>query len=361
MTQDRLHVATRKGLMTYARGPGGWRHAATAFLGSPVSLSLASADGRTVFAALNLGHFGTKLHRSDDGGAAWTELAPPAFPKAETADEKAPAVAGIWSLAWAGGPGRLWCGTAPGGLFRSDDNGASWRLVESLWNHPDRSRWFGGGTVDPALHSILVDPRDAKRIAVAVSCGGVWRSDDAGVSWKVGAQGMIARFMPPELQNDPVIQDPHMVVQCAAAPDVFWCQHHNGIFRSTDGLDSWHEIATAPVSRFGFAVAVHPKDPDTAWFVPAHTDQDRIPVDGKIVVNRTRDGGKTFDQLRSGLPQENAFDLVYRHGLAIDDGGTRLAMGSTTGGLWVSEDGGEGWTLLSAHLPPVYAVQFARG
>ena len=359
MSEDRLHVASRKGLMTFARGAQGWHHLRTAFLGSPVSLSLTSADGRTIFAALNLGHFGTKLHRSDDAGESWTELAPPAYPKAENPDDKAPAVAGIWSMAWTGTPGGLWCGTAPGGLFRSDDNGASWRLNDALWNHPDRPRWFGGGTVDPALHSILVDPRDPQKVAVGVSCGGVWRTDDAGATWRVGAQGMIARFMPPDLQRDPAIQDPHMVVQCAAAPEVFWCQHHNGIFRSTDDLDSWQEVTTAPVSNFGFAVAVHPKDPDTAWFVPAHTDQDRIPVDGKIVVTRTRDGGETFDELRVGLPQENAYDLIYRHALAIDGTGTRLAMGSTTGALWLSENGGEAWTLLSAHLPPVYAVRFS--
>ena len=218
---------------------------------------------------------------------------------------------------------------------------------------------MGGGTVDPALHSIVVDPRDPNRVAVAVSCGCVWRTADGGNTWAVGARGMIARFMPPDLQNDPEIQDPHMVVQSPSSPDVYWCQHHNGIFRSTDGLNSWHEITTAPVSNFGFAVAVHPHDPNTAWFVPAHSDQDRIPVDGKVVVTRTTDGGKTFSAFRDGLPQDNAFDLIYRHGLAIDRTGTRLAMGSTTGSLWVSENGGEAWHQLSAHLPPVYAVQFA--
>ena len=360
MSQDRLHIATRKGLFTCTREQSGWRHSNTAFLGSPVALSLVSADGRTVFAALNLGHFGTKLHRSDDGGTTWTELEPPKYPKVEPADEKekAPALVGIWSMAWTGTSGGVWCGTAPGALFRSDDNGATWAMNDALWDHPDRKKWFGGGTVDPAMHSILVDPRDPSHVAVGVSCGGVWRTSDGGKSWRVGSQGMRAAFMPPDMQFDPTIQDPHMVVQCPAAPDVFWSQHHNGIFRSTDNLDSWHEITTAPVSSFGFAVAVHPKDPDTAWFVPAKKDEDRFPVDGKILVTRTRDGGKTFDQLRAGLPQENAFDLIYRHGLAIDGTGTRLAMGSTTGSLWVSENGGDQWTLLSAHLPPIHAVQF---
>ncbi len=140
MNQNRLHIASRKGLFTYTRDAAGWRHSGTAFLGSPVALSLASADGRTVFAALNLGHFGTKLHRSDDGGTTWTELEPPKYPKVEGADEKekAPALAGIWSMAWTGTPGGLWCGTAPGALFRSDDNGATWQINDALWDHPAR-------------------------------------------------------------------------------------------------------------------------------------------------------------------------------------------------------------------------------
>jgi hypothetical protein len=110
---------------------------------------------------------------------------------------------------------------------------------------------------------------------------------------------------------------------------------------------------------FGFAVAVHPRDPDTAWFVPAIKDERRIPVDGKLVVARTRDGGASFEVLSRGLPTEPSFDLVYRHGLAIDATGERLAFASTTGGLWITENGGDAWSMLPARLPPVLAVAFA--
>jgi hypothetical protein len=110
---------------------------------------------------------------------------------------------------------------------------------------------------------------------------------------------------------------------------------------------------------FGFAVAVHPEDPARAWFVPAIKDERRIPVDGALVVARTRDGAKSFEVLREGLPQEHAYDLVYRHGLAIDDAGNRLAFGSTTGGLWLSEDQGDHWQAHPARLPPIHAVTFA--
>jgi hypothetical protein len=357
-----LLVSTRKGLMVYRRGTKGWKHKATHFLGSPVSVALADAKGKTIIVALNLGHFGVKLHRSADGGATWKELPPPQYPKVEGGekDDKAPALKGIWALEWAGTdkPGALWCGTAPGGLFYSSNLGDTWTLNDGLWTMPERQKWFGGGTEHPALHSICVDPRNSNRVAIGVSCGGVRVTEDGGNSWKVGSLGMRAEFMPPEQQSDPDIQDVHMVVQCAGAPDVYWTQHHNGIFRSTDNLKSWHEIKNAPVSAFGFPVAVHPKDPKTAWFVPAVKDENRYPKGGNVVVQRTTDGAKTWKVLKKGLPQGNAFDLVYRHGLCVDKTGKRLAMGSTTGSLWTTDTAGDSWKLLSAHLPPIYAVRF---
>ncbi|MGH6912946.1 MAG: exo-alpha-sialidase, partial [Geminicoccales bacterium] len=107
-------------------------------------------------------------------------------------------------------------------------------------------------------------------------------------------------------------------------------------------------------------VVAHPRDPDTAWFVPAIKDERRIPVDGKLVVARTRDGGESFDVLSKGLPQRHAYDLVWRHALAVDASGDRLAFGSTSGGLWVSENGGDSWTMPEARLPPVAVVRFAE-
>jgi len=239
------------------------------------------------------------------------------------------------------------------------DRGGSWQLVESLWRHPKRPGWFGGGAELPGVHSVCVDPRDARHVTVGVSCGGVWVTRDAGASWRCQADGMRAAYMPPERQGDPDVQDPHHVVQCGANPDVLWVQHHNGVFRSTDGAASWHEIETVKPSAFGFAVAVHPDDPDTAWFVPGVSDEHRIPVKGRVVVARTRNGGKSFQVLTKGLPQAHAYDLTYRHGLDIDETGDRLAFGTTTGSLWISEDQGDFWETVAEHLPPVYSVRFA--
>jgi hypothetical protein len=359
---DRLLVSTRKGLFILNESES-WALHKPHFLGDPVTLALPDGRDGALYAALNLGHFGVKLRRSEDGGKTWQEIAVPAYPpQPEGSDEKTPwKLVQVWSLEAGGAdrPGVLWAGTIPGGLFRSADRGASWTLVEALWNKPERAEWLGGGYDYPGIHSICVDPRDGRQLTIAISCGGVWQSSDDGASWRLAAEGMYAEFMPPERRADPNIQDPHRVVQCPARPDVLWAQHHNGVFRSTDYARSWSEVTAIKPAKFGFAVAVHPKDPDTAWFVPAVKDECRVPVDGKLAVARTRDGGKVFSVLRRGLPQEHAYDLVYRHGLAVDPAGERLAMGSTTGSLWLSDDQGDSWRCLSTQLPPVYSVRFS--
>jgi hypothetical protein len=368
----RCHVATRKGLFTLERGTGGWSIRRVSFLGDNCTLVMHDARSGQTLAALNHGHFGCKLHRSGDAGATWQEIAAPKYPE-KPADyvPKTPPAEGqpvpwtlklVWALAPGGDdePGTIWCGTLPGGLFRSDDGGDSWSLNRPLWDDPMREEWFGGGADFPGIHSVCVDPRNARHVAIGISCGGVWTTKDGGRSWAVGGSGMRAEFMPPERAFEPNIQDPHLLVQCGAQPDVMWVQHHNGIFRSTDRAASWTEITGVDPSTFGFPVAVHPKDPDTAWFVPAVKDEHRYPAGGRVVVNRTRDGGKTFETLTRGLPQEHAYDLVYRHALDVDETGTRLAFGSTTGSLWVSEDGGDSWQTISSHLPPIYAVRFEK-
>jgi hypothetical protein len=189
-----------------------------------------------------------------------------------------------------------------------------------------------------------------------VSCGGVWRSSDDGASWRLVGEGMKADFLPPDQAGDLVNQDPHRVVRSPTQPDRLWMQHHCGIYRSDDGGDHWQPITGVAPSGFGFTVAVHPQDPDTAWFVPAVKDQIRVPVDACLVVTRTHDAGATFTPLATGLPTPS-WDLIYRHALDVTPDGRTLAMASTTGGAWVSQDGGESWQALSVHLPPVAAVR----
>ena len=359
-----LLVSTRKGLFALEPAAGGWRITRTAFLGENVTLATVDPHSGGWYAALNLGHFGVKLKYSPDGGATWEDRAVPAYPEGETfatGDGKPPAPA-VLKLIWAlevAGPGQLWAGTAPGGLFRSADGGQNWELIRGLWDRPERANWFGGGYDQPAIHSICLDPRDAKTLRIAISCGGVWRTTDGGKSWDVTCDGMFAEYMPPDRRNDPNVQDVHQMKQCQGAPDHLWAQHHNGVFRTTDGGKSWTEVPTVVPSVFGFGVAIHPRDPKTVWLAPAVKDECRVPVDGKLVVARTRDGGGTFEVLRGGLPQEHSYDLVYRHALTVDRTGNKLAIGSTTGGLWTSDDQGDAWRAAPARLPPVHAVHFA--
>ncbi len=356
---ERLLVGTRKGLFIFEKDGAEWKIQSTSFVGDPVSMVLPDSRDGSIYAALDLGHFGVKIRRSGDGGESWDEVGIPQYEKLAGAEETGPSVKLLWTLASAGADraGSIWAGTIPGGLFRSDDRGESWKLNRALWDCPERENWFGGGYDEPGIHSICVDPNDSRRIAVGISCGGFWLSEDEGETWRVSSKGMFADYMPPERREDPAIQDPHCIVQCSSASSFYWTQHHNGIFRSVDGGSSW-EVVHAQPSSFGFATAVHPNDPETAWFVPAVKDECRVPVDGKVVVTRTRDGGKSFDILRNGLPQDHAYDLVYRHGLDIDETGDRLAMGSTTGSLWFTEDQGDHWRALSSALPPIYCVRF---
>ncbi len=363
---QRLYVATRKGLFSLKRKTGpvpGWAIEQVYFLGEHVSMVLPDRRDGTLYAALHSRDSGVKLHRTSDRGQSWDECTTPAFPKAGKGEAKgSPSLRMIWSLEGAGKDkaGELWAGTIPGGLFHSGTRGDTWTFVRSLWARPEREAWTGGGFGEPGIHSICVDPRDSRRVLIGVSVGGVWLTEDSGQTWALRATGMFADDVPAEQSKDPNLQDPHRIVQCPSNPDMLWCQHHNGVFRSVDGGLAWTEVPAVKPSVFGFSVAVHPKDPETAWFVPTMKDECRVPEKGKVSVARTRDGGAKFTVLREGLPQKHAYDLVYRHGLDVDDTGDRLAVGSTTGSLWISEDQGETWATVSANLPPICCVRFEK-
>lgn len=366
----KFHVGSRKGLFTFEKLAAGWEITRVDFLGDNVSMLLHDRRDETLYAGLNLGHFGAKLRRSSDAGQNWDELTPPTFPEGETvpipqfdgseAKQKPASLSEIWSLETGGNdqPGLLWAGTIPAGLFVSRDRGDTWELNDSLWNLPERQQWFGGGKDDAGLHSISVDPRDSRHVTIAISCGGVWQTTDLGVTWSCRSDGMRAEYMPPDRQFDPVIQDPHRLMRCPGAPDNFWVQHHNGIFKSTNNCEKWEELTAEP-SSFGLGVAVHPNDPKTAWFVPGIKDECRVPVDGKLVVTRTTNGGESFESLSAGLPQAHSYDIAYRHALEVDESGEVLIFGTTTGNLFVSENGGEAWECLSTTLPPIYVARFA--
>lgn len=362
MNKKHLLLGTRKGLVIYVHNGKEWQHKSNHFLGIPVSLTYADPRTNIWWACLDHGHWGVKLHRSNNEGLDWEELDAPKLPEGEEVREGVPAaVKYIWAFAHAGmnRPNELYLGTDPGALFHSRDNGNSWQLVTGLWNHPSRkTQWFGGGRDNPGIHSILVDPRDSHHIYVGISCAGVFESLDNGKHWHPANKGMTADFLPD--QNAEVGQDPHLVVMSPSNPDVMWNQNHCGIYQSIDGAKNWkpvHQEKGQGPANFGFAVAVHGTNPDMAWVVPGESDGVRVAVDLAMCVCRTDDGGKTWKAFRNGLPQDNSFDIVYRHALDIDGGS--LVFGTTTGNVYCSSDLGENWIKLSSDLPMIYSVEFA--
>lgn len=356
-----LLLGTRKGLIAYRYRHDRWQMENLSFEGIPVSIAYADPRNGKWWACLDHGHWGVKLHHSADHGKSWVEVKAPAFPEGQEVKDGVPAATRyIWAMSHGGKayPSKLWIGTDPGGLFVSEDEGNNFELVQALWNDPSRkTNWMGGGRDLPGIHSVVVDPRDENHLFVGISCAGVFESADGGKTWAARNKGLRADFLPDPFAA--IGHDPHLLVAAATDPDTLWQQNHCGIFRSTDGAKSWQDVGQAEgPARFGFAIAVAEDNADQAWVAPANSDGMRTAIHGALCICRTDDGGKSWRELKNGLPQENCFDIVYRHSLATS--GSALAFGTTTGNLFFSPDRGENWSCINNYLPMVYSVQFAE-
>ena len=361
MSNQKLLIGTSKGLVVYERTKEGWQHQANHFLGFPVSIVYNDERTNTWWACLTHRHWGQKLHWSQDEGQTWSQVRMPRFPEgAELRKGKRATVKKIWCLQQAGAdkPNGLWLGTEPGGLFYSNDNGQTFNLVESLWQHPSRmnqNQWFGAGRDEPFIHSIVVDPRDSNHVYIAVSCAGVFETKDNGQSWTPRNKGLIAAYLPnPHVE---VGHDPHRLIVCKTYPDVLWQQNHCGIFRSTNGGLFWENVTDKQgLAAYGFALAIDHNDPLQAYVIPASSDAMRVAPNLALTVCHTKDGGQSWQPLRNGLPQKNCFDIVFRH--AMDKQGQTLAFGTTTGNVYISENGGINWGILTQCLARVECVVF---
>jgi photosystem II stability/assembly factor-like uncharacterized protein len=356
-----LLVGTMKGafLLRADASRASWDVGGPYFAGSAVyAMAYDGRGGRhRIWAGPQSMHWGAVLRSSDDFGQSWTnpEEANVKFPEGAGA-----ALANIWQIAVGreSEPDALYCGVEPAALFVSGDAGASWRLVEGLWNHPQRPKWQpGGGGL--CLHTILLDPQAQERIRIAVSTAGMYVTEDGGASWRPSNHGVRAQFLPdpyPEFG-----QCVHKVVQSKRQPERMFLQNHWGLYRSDDRGESWSDVANGVPSDFGFPMTVHPEDPDCAWIVPLESDEFRCTPEGKLRVYRTRDAGKSWEGMTSGLPQDGAFETVLRDAMAVDPlGPAGVYFGTRSGKLFGSADEGTNWNMILDGLPVVVSVKAVR-
>lgn len=335
-----------------------WEMGGPYFPGQPVyALAYDDRAGRRrVWAGPENPFYGTSLRFSEDFGRSWAEPkgSQPRFPEEAGASLKR-----IWQIqpGRASEPDILYCGVEPAALFESKDAGGSWSLARPLWDHPHRARWTpGAGGL--CLHTILPHPVARERLLVAVSAAGVYRTDDGGRSWQTSHQGVRAQFLPDK--HPEFGQCVHKVARHPAEPERLLLQNHWGLYRSDDGGLSWKDVANGVPSDFGFAMAVHPKDPATAYIVPLESDMYRCTPQGKLRVYRTRNAGGSWRPLAKGLPQSGALETVLRDALATDAcDPAGVYFGTRSGKLYASRDDGDSWKLVRDGLPPIACVKTA--
>jgi hypothetical protein len=366
-----LLVATRKGAWLFRSDATRrrWRADGPHFLGHIIHhLVLDPRDGRSLLASASTGHLGPTIFRSPDLGATWVESTrPPAFPKAEGAAARTVNHTFWLTPAHPGEPGAWYAGTSPHGLFRSEDAGMTWAPCAGLNDDPQYREWMGGpqdGTPDgPKLHSVIVDPRDARHLYLGMSSGGVHESLDGGRSWAPLIDGL---EVVEGLDASQVwFHDPHCLRLCPSQPDRLYQQNHCGIYRLDRPGRRWERIGRnmpAEVGDIGFPMVVHPRDPDTAWVFPMDGTSvwPRVAVGGKPAVYVTRDGGRSWSRQDRRLPESQAWWTVKRQAMTPDDADpVGLYFGTTSGEIWASRNAGERWTCVARHLPEIYALEAA--
>lgn len=352
-------VGTAKGLLVYVHGiPTGLQLNTIHFTGFAVNMVYVDERAGRWWVGVAHRHWGQKLHYSDDQGGEWQEMALPTFGGAKLPNGNQAKLRQIWCMQHGGydQPEVLWLGTDPGGLFRSDDGGKTFTLVESLWNHPSRQsemQWFGAGSDYPFIHSIVVDPEDSRHIYVAVSCAGVFESVDSGDSWRPRNKGLVAAYLPnPHVE---VGHDPHHLVMAKSDHRVLWQQNHCGVFYSDNGGEQWQDVSvTDGIPYYGFALAVDEQNERKAWVIPVESDEQRVAPGLQLNVYETNDFGRNWHTQSEGLPRESVFDIVLRQ--AFSKKKELIVFGTTNGNLYYSNQNSIRWELASSYLTKVNTI-----
>ncbi len=355
-----LMVGTLKGgfLIRSNSSRTDWRIDGPHFPGQSVyAMAMDQRGGRRrTFAATRSFHWGSVIRSSDDMGQSWTA---PDRTNVKFPTETDKSLVQVWQIT----PGRtsepdvLYAGVEPAALFESRDAGDSWNLVQGLFDNPDRAKWQpGGGGL--CLHTIVVDPARSDRMAVAVSSGGFYRTDDGGRNWRARNVGVRAQFLPDKYPE--FGQCVHKVVNHPSRPERLFLQNHWGLYRSDDWGDSWTDIANGVPSDFGFAMQMHPHDANTVYIVPIQSDEFRCVPDAKLRVYRTCNAGESWEPLSSGLPQHDAYETVLRDALTADSfGSAGIYFGTRNGKLFGSSNDGDDWSVIADGLPSIVCVKAA--
>jgi len=370
----RLLVGTRKGAFLLRSDPARrrWTQAGPHFLGHIVNhVVLDPRDRKTLLCAARAGHLGPTVFRSVDSGRTWKEAQrPPAFPKAAEG-EKGRAVDHVFWLTpgHASEPGVWYAGVSPPGLFRSGDGGVTWEGVNGFNANPMRMTWIGGEQEQgppggATLHSINVDPRDARHLYIGISAGGAFESADRGETWRALNQGVAASFLP---AKDPEYgHDVHCMRLHPLAPDRLYQQNHCGVYRIDRPAVRWTRIGDAmpkKIGDIGFPVVLHPRDPDTVWVFPMDggTVWPRVSPGGRPAAYVSRDAGRSWRRQDKGLPPRQGWFTVKRQAMCSDTcDPLGVYFGTTSGELWMSASEGERWTCIARHLPEIYSVESAQ-
>ncbi len=354
-----LMVGTIKGvfLLRSNRERRRWEVAGPYFPGHSIyALAYDGRAGRHRLWAATHTFWGTYLRSSDDFGKAWMN---PAEASLKFPTETGAVLNNIWQicLGRAEEPDVLYCGAEPAALFESRDGGETWSLVRGLFDHPHRARWVpGNGGL--TLHTIAPDPSDKGRMYVGISSGGVYGTEDGGHNWRALNRGIRVVFQPeryPEFG-----QCVHKFVLHPARPERLFLQNHWGLYRSDDSGESWVDIANGVPSDFGFAIVMHPHNPDCVYILPVESDEFRCAPEGRLRVYRTRNAGASWEPLMRGLPQKGAYETVLRDAMTADSLDPHgLYFGTRSGQLYGSSDEGKSWKRILEGLPAVVCVKSA--
>ena len=366
MSGVRLLVGTKKGgfILTSDEKREKWDVSAPHFTGFELyHIKGSPVDPNRLYASQYSGWFGQLIQRSDDGGKTWEPIGNefkydgvPGEHKWYDGTQHPWEFKRVWHLE----PSltdrdTVYAGVEDAALFKSTDAGATWQELSGLRGHGSGPSWQPGAG-GMCLHTILLDPVDPKRIFVAISAAGTFRTDDGGVTWKAINKGLKSEYI-----ADPDAATGHCVHRIAmhpSRPNTLFMQKHWDVMRSDDAGDNWHEVSGNLPSDFGFPIDVHAHEPETIYVVPILSDQHHIPPEGKLRVYRSKTGGNEWEALTKGLPQSDCYVNVLRDAMSVDKlDSCGVYFGTTGGQVYASFDSGDNWTAIVRDLPGVLSVE----